>query len=115
MGQGSVCGAVTGGTMLLGLATADRADEQETRYVAYDLVRELTERFQARRGSVTCRDLLGGVDLATDEGRLEAERRDLFRAVCPGIVREAAEILTQLISSGGPLVRPPHRDGDAGS
>ena len=101
MGQGSVCGAVTGAAMVLGLATADRADEQEARYVTYDLVGELTERFAARRGTISCRELLGGVDLATEEGRREAERLGLFHSLCPDIVREAADVLSELTSGAG--------------
>lgn len=107
MGQGSACGAVTGSCLLIGLATADRAGEQEARYVAYDLACELTERFTARRGTISCRELLGGVDLATPDGRREAERRNLFHTLCPDIVRDAAEILTELTSRGGPPVRSP--------
>jgi C_GCAxxG_C_C family probable redox protein len=96
MGTGAICGAVTGGFMILGFLVGADEDERRARYRTYDLVGEFTRRFEARRGTVVCRDLLGGVDLGSETGRKEAIERKLFTAVCPGIVRDAAEILQEL-------------------
>ena len=107
MGQGAVCGAITGASILLGYVCQGWPDEQAARYSAYDQVAELMARFEARHGSVVCRVLLDGIDLATDEGREEAERSGLFHTRCPVFLATAAEILAQLLEAGGGAFVPP--------
>ena len=97
MGLGNLCGAVTGAFMVLGFAVRDADDERQARFKTYDLVREFIRRFEARRGSIMCRELLGGVDLGTEAGRQEAVDRNLFTEVCPGFVEDAADILDDLL------------------
>ena len=64
-----VCGAVTGGTLVLGLRHGRGSrDDQATTGATYARVRELMDRFAAKHGSCLCRDLLPGYDLATEEG-----------------------------------------------
>jgi C_GCAxxG_C_C family probable redox protein len=96
MGTGGICGAVTGAYMMLGILVGEDADERRARFRTYDLVAEFTRRFETRRGTLVCKTLLGGVDLGTDAGRKEAQEKNLFREVCPGFVRDAAEILDEL-------------------
>jgi C_GCAxxG_C_C family probable redox protein len=97
MGMGNICGALCGSFMILGFKYQGLDEEQEARYKTYDLVREFVSRFKARRGSIVCKELLGGVDLATREGRQEAVDRQLFTGVCPDIVKDAAQILDDLL------------------
>jgi C_GCAxxG_C_C family probable redox protein len=96
MGSGGLCGAVTGSLMVLGYFAGEDADERRARYRIYDLAKEFTSRFEARRGTLNCKTLLEGVDLGTEAGRKEAVERNLFREVCPGFVRDATEILEEL-------------------
>ncbi len=96
MGTGGICGAVTGAFMVLGFMVGEGQDERAARFRAYDLIADFTRRFKARRGSVICNTLLGGVDLGTEAGRKEAQERNLFRTVCPDFVRDAEEILAEL-------------------
>jgi len=94
MGMGSVCGAVTGAIMAIGLKNGGvdpKAKEQTAK-----LVREFNDRFTALHHSLNCRDLLG-CDLSTPEGRQTAKNKNLF-AVCPSIVRDAATILNELLN-----------------
>ena len=95
MGMGRECGAVTGALMILGLKVQEASSEKETRYRVYDLVRELVRRFEEKRGTIICEDLLG-VDLGTPEGRDKAIKDNLFRTLCPGFVRDAAQILDDM-------------------
>jgi C_GCAxxG_C_C family probable redox protein len=97
MGLGSVCGAVTGAFMVFGLGVQEAATEKDTRFRTYDLVREFVRRFEARRGSILCKSLLGGLDPNTEAGRKEAMDRKLFTEVCPGFVEDAAEILEEML------------------
>ncbi len=96
MGSGGICGAVTASFMVMGFLAGEDEDERRARFRTYDLVAEFTRRFEARRGTVVCKSLRGGVDLGTEAGRKEAAERNLFREVCPGLVRDAAEIVEEL-------------------
>ena len=96
MGAGGICGAVTGAYMILGFLVGENEDERGARYKTYELVGEFACRFEARRGTLVCKTLLGGVDLGTDAGRKEALEKNLFGEICPGYVRDAAEILEAL-------------------
>jgi C_GCAxxG_C_C family probable redox protein len=95
--MGSVCGAVTGSYLVLGLryGRTDALDES-SRDKVYELVREFTERFMAKHGSILCRDLLG-CDLGTPQGYKEASDKSLFTEVCPIFVRGAAGILEEML------------------
>jgi len=95
MGMGRECGAVTGALMILGFKVQEATSEKETRYRVYDLAREFVWLFEEKRGTILCKDLLG-VDLGTPEGRDKAIKDNLFRTLCPGFVRDAAQILADM-------------------
>jgi C_GCAxxG_C_C family probable redox protein len=95
--RGDTCGAVTGAFMAIGLKHGRlRADDEETRDLAYDLVNRFVEAFQARHRSIVCRDLLG-FDLSTPEGERLAEERWPDRMPCREVVRDAADILSEIL------------------
>jgi len=83
--------------MVLGFRFQRERNERKARYRTYDLVREFVRQFEARHGTAMCRELLKGVDLSTEEGRKGAERQKLFTTVCPDFVKDAAEILDQML------------------
>jgi C_GCAxxG_C_C family probable redox protein len=103
MNLGSVCGAVTGGIMAIGVkhgGVGMQASMQTSK-----LVREFGDRFKAQHRSINCPDVLG-VDLSkVDLGKPEtlsefyktAKEKNLF-AVCPGIVRDATKIVEELLN-----------------
>jgi C_GCAxxG_C_C family probable redox protein len=92
------CGAVTGAYMILGLkyGSADTYDK-ETKEKVYGLVREFSRRFESRNSSIVCQELLG-CDISKPEGVTIAKENGLFTSVCPKMVREAAEILDEMIN-----------------
>ena len=95
MGQGLVCGAVSGALLLLGLLpTDDPMNEPRCRQEAQLRAAEFREQFSLRRGSLLCRDLLG-VDISTPDGRRQAVEGEMFHKVCPALVGEAAAILDE--------------------
>jgi C_GCAxxG_C_C family probable redox protein len=97
-GLGDTCGAVTGALMVLGLKHGrTRPDDVEAKLATNRRVREFLRRFEARRSSVKCRDLLG-CSIDTPEKLQAARNRKLFTTVCPGLVRDAAEILEALLA-----------------
>jgi C_GCAxxG_C_C family probable redox protein len=91
------CGAVTGAFMVLGLKTAgDDCDQLDGRSRVYAAIREFTTRFQQRNNTVVCRELMG-CDISTPEGAQTALKEGLYRTICPKLVRDAAEILEQML------------------
>ncbi len=106
---GSVCGAVTGAFMAIGLkyGGAPNPNAQMAK-----LVREFADRFKAKHRSVNCSDLLGldlsTVDLSKPE-EVKALKEKLMKernpyALCGSFVRDAAEILDALMNEPHPGV-----------
>jgi C_GCAxxG_C_C family probable redox protein len=95
--MGQTCGAVTGAFMVIGLKYGrTRADDDEAKVKTYSLVKEFTEKFKARNGTIICRELLG-YNIGTPEGERIAKNEKLFSTVCPGFVQDAVEILEELL------------------
>jgi C_GCAxxG_C_C family probable redox protein len=92
------CGAVTGAFMVLGLkyGNADIHDKKAKERI-YGLVREFVRRFESRNSSISCRELLG-CDISGPGGVKEAKEKGLFTSVCPKAVRDATEILDEMIN-----------------
>jgi C_GCAxxG_C_C family probable redox protein len=94
--QGMTCGAVTGGLMVIGLKHGKtRAKDNAARDKTYALGREFMRRFQARHGSLSCRQLLGH-DIGTRRGAKLIQEQNLHRRLCDQYVRDAVRILSQL-------------------
>jgi len=95
--MGETCGAVTGAIMVVGLKFGcTTAGDLKARENAYAVVREFVHRFKGRNVSVLCRDLLD-CDISTPEGMKRAKEAGLIKQTCPKFVKDAAEILDQLI------------------
>ena len=94
---GGACGAVTGAVMVLGLAqTGPEPREPAAKVRVYGLVQSFLEQFAERHGATECRELLG-CDIGTVEGYQQAAGRGLFQSQCPQYVRDAAEILEEML------------------
>lgn len=88
-----ICGAVTGGIMVIGLKYGrTRAEDEAAREKTYALVRELLRRFRARHGTLACKDLLG-CDIGTPEGLERSNGSKLHEHLCPLLLDSAVEIL----------------------
>ena len=95
---GDTCGAVTGGMMALGLMFPRLvADDAEAKEKNYRLVHEFVEEFNRRFENTACRDLLGFEPGSPEAAERFANEPELGKR-CSGFVREAAEIIEQLIS-----------------
>ncbi len=115
---GSVCGAVSGGIMAIGLK---RGGLGPTSMQTAILVRDFADRFKALHKSVNCPDLTGfdlskvdlrnpemlkkifGANLKTAEGQKAAsdmlgrDAKQVF-AACTAYVRDAATIVTEIVN-----------------
>jgi len=95
--RGEMCGAVSGALMVIGLKTSSTTPgDDESKEACYNLAGEFVRRFAARNGSSVCRELLG-CNLSTPEGYAHAVEKGLFHRICPGLVRESADILDEIL------------------
>jgi hypothetical protein len=82
--------------MVIGLSVQGEKDERDARFKSYGLVKDFVRRFEAKHGTIVCRDLVG-VDLGTRAGRERAAKENLFQTLCPDFVKTASEILRDLV------------------
>jgi len=96
---GQTCGAVTGALMALGLKYgAIDAMDKETKEQAYARVQEFAQRFATRNGDdLSCKALLG-CDISTPDGQKMAQELGLYKNVCPKLVKDAAEIVEEILA-----------------
>ncbi|MCJ7546358.1 MAG: C-GCAxxG-C-C family protein [Deltaproteobacteria bacterium] len=95
--MGETCGAVTGALMVIGLKYGmTQAKDEGAREKTYKLAQEFMTRFKDRHNSMVCKELLG-YDLSTPEERKAAYEKGLFTTLCPQLVRDAVEIVEQLL------------------
>jgi C_GCAxxG_C_C family probable redox protein len=95
--MGLVCGAVTGAFMVVGLKDGKtEAKDEESKEKTYLKVREFVGRFQKANGSMVCRELLG-FDLNVPEEAAQAKEKGLFKNLCPRLVKDAVEILEEML------------------
>lgn len=100
---GSVCGAVTGGVMAIGLKRGGVG--MQAGLMTGRIVREFTDTFKAQYKSVNCVDLTGfdtgKIDFNKPEQIAEiyktAQAKNQFGA-CTGYVKDATRIVTKLLS-----------------
>lgn len=82
-GLGMTCGTVSGAVMVLGLRYGmEDVPETQRRQKTYAAVREFTEKFQERNGSLLCSELLKQGD---------------GRSRCAMLVKDSAEILDEIL------------------
>lgn len=95
--KGEVCGAVTGGIMVLGMRHGWVANDDRTaKEITYFKTQELMNQFALKHGSCICRDLLNGCDLTTDEGQRFFKENDYLDKICNKCVQSVVEILEQI-------------------
>lgn len=86
-----VCGAVSGAVMLIGLKHGKiQAEDNISHEKTYAMVEEFCSSFIDRNKSINCCEILG-CNLST------AKERGLFSTVCLKCVRDAAEIVEELL------------------
>ena len=86
-----ICGAVSGAIMAIGLkhgktVASDIASHEKT----YSMVESFCKEFAKRNGSINCDEILGCNLLA-------AQEKGLFSTVCHKCVRDAAQIVEDLL------------------
>ncbi len=92
---GSLCGALTGGIMAIGLKNGTNEPGMEKREKAYKNARQFFEQFTKEFGTPLCRELIG-YDLNSLEEFERAQRLGVFDQKCSRFVEKTVEILIAL-------------------
>jgi len=92
---GSVCGALTGGVMALGIKYGTNEPSLEKRLKVYKLAQKFLKSFEKHHGSVLCRELIG-YDLSVPEKLEGARSARIFEEKCVNFVKEVVETLIEL-------------------
>lgn len=92
-----VCGAVSGAVMVIGLIHGrGRNDGKEKTEETYRKVQEFIDAFKKKHGTVSCKELLPGCCLMTEEGQKYFTDNNL-KDKCRGFVRFSCEILEKIL------------------
>jgi C_GCAxxG_C_C family probable redox protein len=93
-----MCGAVTGALMAIGLKYGmDEHGGRDQKSYTYDLTTHFITEFRKIYGSICCKDLLGGIDMSTQEGYAKVKEMNLFSCRCAEYVRSATSICEKII------------------
>ncbi|GAP21588.1 C-GCAxxG-C-C family protein [Leptolinea tardivitalis] len=99
--SGEVCGALSGGVMVLGLkngvSSMDGEANKTVKEKVYDLDQEFLKEFKERNGAIRCNDILG-FDMNDPEARTVAKEKGIFSRVCNGCIQNSVEILEKMIT-----------------
>lgn len=93
-----ICGAVTGGVMVLGLAYGGTSgDDSAAKEATYAAVQEFLAAFEAAHGSIACTALLG-YNLGDPREAAAARGAGAVPRVCPGLVRSAGLLIEAVLA-----------------
>ena len=87
---GSVCGALTGGVMAVGIKYGTNEVGVEKRAKAYANAQALFRQFGKQHGSVMCRELFK-YDLSDPQEAAKAREDKAFEKVCHGLIKSVIE------------------------
>ncbi|UCH70846.1 MAG: C_GCAxxG_C_C family protein [Candidatus Bathyarchaeota archaeon] len=93
--RGSLCGALTGGVIAIGVKYGTNKPILEEREKAYSLALKFYNRFEKDCGGVLCRDLIG-YDLTDPKDLEKARNSNVFTEKCVHFIEKAVEILIGL-------------------
>jgi len=96
-GHGSVCGAISGGIMALGLKFGRNDTKREQEKKPYWFASELLKRFEKEFGSTICRELTN-CDLTTEAGRKKYADERLWETKCRQYIGSVTGMVYDLIS-----------------
>ena len=96
--KGEMCGAVSGALMVLGLMYGHSESENTaSKLKSYNISEQFMNRFIEKQGSVVCRELLG-YDLTKSDDMTIIKENNLFRTICPDMIKCAVDVLEEIIA-----------------
>ena len=91
----SVCGALTGSIMAVGIKYAPNETGAEKRAKAYAYAKTLFKEFEKQHGTVMCRDLIE-LDLSNPEEAAKARQERVFEKICANLIKTVIENFLEL-------------------
>lgn len=92
---GTVCGALTGGLMVIGLAKNITDPAHKT--MLDPVVLELISRFRVAVGEINCRDIIG-YDVSDPSQRAAAKMKGIFEQKCPIAIEASVRIVYDMLN-----------------
>jgi C_GCAxxG_C_C family probable redox protein len=93
-----ICGAVSGALMVFGLKYGQFIDGSvDSRKKVYEAARAFIGDFKAEFGSIKCTELVK-YNLSVEEELKTARESGVFKAVCPGLIKRAVELVEEIMS-----------------
>jgi len=98
--HGEVCGALTGGVLVIGLLYGNDIPDDEVKYACYDKTSQFVERFKLVNAHIRCRELLQ-IDLTSDPDFETYKALNLREKVCNAVIHNAVSSLMDLLDEWG--------------
>lgn len=95
---GSLCGALTGGVMAIGIKYGSGEPSLEKRLKAYELGSCFYRLFERENGNILCIKLVG-YDLSNPKEWEKAHEEKIFEKKCANYVRNSVRILMELFEN----------------
>jgi C_GCAxxG_C_C family probable redox protein len=94
-----ICGAVSGGIMLIGLKYGKCKDsDNESKEKTYKLVKEYTYKFKNEFGSINCTELVK-YNLSKEDELIKARNSGVLKEICPLLVKRSVELIEEIIGT----------------
>ena len=96
---GSVCGALTGALMVLGMHNGhDTFNDLEEKQRVNEMTLGYIETYKAAVGNIACRDILGfNPSIPCKSEEMERQRQELKAVRCPNAIETAVRLLMEMI------------------
>ncbi|MBI5404089.1 MAG: C_GCAxxG_C_C family protein [Ignavibacteriae bacterium] len=91
-----ICGAITGGVMVIGLRFFDETDSVKSKETVYNKTKELVEKFEKRNEYSDCYKLTG-VDFSKEGWTDEFKEQKTKENKCNGYIKDVCKILDEMI------------------
>lgn len=100
--QGEICGAVSGGVLVLGMkygvSSMDGEANKAAKEVVYGLDQKFVQQFKERMGAIHCNEILG-FDMNDPEARAIGREQGIFATRCNKCIQDSVEILEKMLSA----------------
>lgn len=97
--QQHVCGAISGALMVLGLKFGKALNDQEIKKEdTNEKAAQLLETFKLKHGSISCKDLLKGLNMNDDQELQKIQELGLFENNCENYIQDIVDITENLIN-----------------
>ena len=91
------CGAATGSFMVMGIYNSSiYSDNKDRKDKTYAMVREFSNRFVERHGTLKCRELMN-CDLNTPEGQQYVKDNNLHETICEKCIADSIRIIGEIM------------------